>query len=369
MAATSGPNINNDGLIFYYDMNNTEKSNKGKPATNYMPTSKQYATEDGLSYTGTGYSFLAEYTSWAALNVNNNEYITCTGEFKVSPDRKAAGGSVRVYIWTASGTNGWIRSTSVGTSSTEWVPFKTTLQRKDATDGVDAIYCRFGVYHYPGDIDPGTSYIRNIMITNGNMQVPFTSGTRSDSEAIVDLTGNYTTTVNNNLTYSEDGTFSFNGSSDRFDVPGLVLSGPRSMFLWVYYDAITGLSEGFSLNGIQESGAYSYIGIADGGQGYFYAGSGAGGGLYNAYYNINEWYYVGFTLASNGTIKVYKNGVLVDTKAGVLGNASTQTFQMGAINSRYFHNGKIGNCVIFNRTLSDAEVKQNFNAHRSRYGL
>ena len=34
MSISSGPDISNNGLVFYYDMNNNQKSWKGQPTTN-----------------------------------------------------------------------------------------------------------------------------------------------------------------------------------------------------------------------------------------------------------------------------------------------------------------------------------------------
>lgn len=36
MSTHSGPNNSEDGLVFYYDMANTQKSWRGKPTTNFI---------------------------------------------------------------------------------------------------------------------------------------------------------------------------------------------------------------------------------------------------------------------------------------------------------------------------------------------
>jgi TRAP-type C4-dicarboxylate transport system substrate-binding protein len=73
----------------------------------------------------------------------------------------------------------------------------------------------------------------------------------------------------------------------------------------------------------------------------------------------------------NGTtISGYKNGSLFGT------TASTRSFTAGSINigkgavsaSEYF-TGYIPMVQIYDRPLSDAEVSQNFNALRGRFGI
>jgi hypothetical protein len=186
MAGHTGSRPARKGLVFHIDAAD-DRSFEGEPATNYCPTSKQHYMENVKVYSGTGYGFWSHYATWDAMNVPDSDYITISGEMKVSPDRKADGGQVRMYIWTASPTDGWIRSTSWGTTSTEWVPFSITLQRRNSYDtstsantgNGNPLYCRFGCYHYPNSKNVGSSYLRNVMISNGSEALPFTTGTRT----------------------------------------------------------------------------------------------------------------------------------------------------------------------------------------------
>ena len=68
---------------------------------------------------------------------------------------------------------------------------------------------------------------------------------------------------------------------------------------------------------------------------------------------------------------MYKNGVSFYTSA-VTSTYRTSGFSQTTIGaygaSRYF-NGKISNVLIYNRVLTAAEILQNFNAYRGRYGI
>jgi len=78
---------------------------------------------------------------------------------------------------------------------------------------------------------------------------------------------------------------------------------------------------------------------------------------------------------STATLNTYVNGALAN---GTLTGAtvptsltvSASTVVIGNVNSgSYFFNGSMGQISIYNRALSAAEIAQNYNALRGRYGL
>ena len=89
--------------------------------------------------------------------------------------------------------------------------------------------------------------------------------------------------------------------------------------------------------------------------------------------NSNTWYYTAFTM-NNGTVNTYVNGAIQDANISSP-NGYVTTF--GSVNlgrgfvlagNRYF-SGNISNFKIYNRALTAAEIQQNFNATRSRFGI
>lgn len=129
-----------------------------------------------FSYTGTGYSFAhgAHLTvpESGAYAIADGEYVRMTGQRKISLDRAYTSGYVRSYFWTASNSDGWIRSSSSGSYSVEWEEFELYFKWDRAADtrsgnntgGASADYLRMGHYHYPSNQDVGTSYVRNIQV-------------------------------------------------------------------------------------------------------------------------------------------------------------------------------------------------------------
>jgi hypothetical protein len=87
-----------------------------------------------------------------------------------------------------------------------------------------------------------------------------------------------------------------------------------------------------------------------------------------------RWYNIVCTYnISNSKQSIYVNGVLENftTIASCYFNTNTY-FSLGAYTSPpriWFFNGRIGRFDIYIKTLSDDEVLQNYNAHKSRFGL
>ena len=90
------------------------------------------------------------------------------------------------------------------------------------------------------------------------------------------------------------------------------------------------------------------------------------------YVSPGNWYHVAVVVGNN-TFDLYYNGVLYYSWA-------TGGFDWANINSDAailhlalqhggYANGSMGNMQLYNRALSAAEIKQNFEALRSRFGL
>jgi hypothetical protein len=92
---------------------------------------------------------------------------------------------------------------------------------------------------------------------------------------------------------------------------------------------------------------------------------------YNTGLNLNTWHNVAAT-DDGTTVRLYVNGVQVSSIASVVATTNgTMTLNIGAwpgAPATYF-DGKIPVAKIYNRALSAAEVSQNFNALRGRFGL
>ena len=81
----------------------------------------------------------------------------------------------------------------------------------------------------------------------------------------------------------------------------------------------------------------------------------------------NIWHNVVFTF--NGTTgSIYIDGVVRNTNTGSFTSSSLNNY-IGRRNLAAYFNGSIGKVSAYNRSLAAAEVLQNFNAIRGRYGI
>lgn len=201
----------------------------------------------------------------------------------------------------------------------------------------------------------------------------FVAGTRGSTVATgggwADLigNGNHGELVNGVREDSANGgSLVFDGSNQRVST-NFKPSGARSYFIWVKFSSLTHAS-GYQLTGTQEGNAYTYIGIQNGGNVYYYAGAATGGDIGNPV-TVNTWVNLGFALFPDGSRRVYKNGIEIHYNTGGLGGTATAEFSVGCINQNHFITGNIAQVSIYNRALSAAEIQQNFNALRGRFGI
>lgn len=93
--------------------------------------------------------------------------------------------------------------------------------------------------------------------------------------------------------------------------------------------------------------------------------------LTGVYYQYTGWHMVTMTLNNDGTPSIYINGNLVGTYPGTISNIPTvgTGFSVGSQWGIRYANTRSGNVNFYNRALTAAEITQNFNALRGRYGI
>ncbi len=201
------------------------------------------------------------------------------------------------------------------------------------------------------------------------------------------LVGSDTGTLVNGVTYQSinGGVFDFDGVNDRIEFDGATILGylgvtsgtdnnvAYSMEAWIKLDAYP---SGIAGSGDCIMGHDSSLGI----------GLQVFGTTTSAYINfgyrtnsnydsgnitINEWHHIVGTRAVGGAIVIYIDGVADLTVNG--DNAidyTTTDFNIGYAPARIGpFNGNISSTRVYNKSLTAAEVTQNFNAQKSRFGL
>lgn len=360
-------------MVFAYDMQNTKKSFKGKPTTN-------------LLYDTTNFSSAAN--EW-----NAQENVTVT-RGQIAPDGQIQINCVKVKCNSATDSYFGVRSSALTNgnaihSFSFWakanknftMPIKFGSNQYTATVNLTqnwqyfsvscpanlglSVYLHFGGW---GSLTDNTLefYVYQPMYEESSFSTQFVPGgtSRSNTQALIDLTGNNTITASS-LTYASDGTFSFNGGN-YIDINNTsIVSGNNPFTVDAFYTTTGSTSDeifgnygsGYTSGNLWISGRY---GIFINGSVYF-PGAPIGAGTYH----------LCATRDSNGNVVLYKNGIQVNS--GVLSASipSNVNFRIGAdVNGAAEpFTGKIYSVKVYNRVLTAAEVKQNFNALRGRYGL
>lgn len=88
--------------------------------------------------------------------------------------------------------------------------------------------------------------------------------------------------------------------------------------------------------------------------------------------NDNNWHHVVGTYDRNTTTaKIYLDGVLKNTNSSITfgPTSNIQPLMIGSRSGASGFGGNISNIKIYNRAISAAEIRQNFEATRSRYGI
>lgn len=393
MSTYSGPEIIDNGLVLAYDMLNTQKAWRGPPVTNYIPFPQ--ASHNGSSFVNFGYNYAnlgATYTYVTEVDNPVNatgvlEYFTGTTGYKYfSVDstslpttgtytfsyyaRVITSGSASMrpidgQLWRANGSDRSVTGDWNPTFTSEWRRYVTTGPAEAAT-----ILQYFPVHS--GSIIGGYKIqYCGFQLELGSYATPFVVGARSNTQAIVDLTGNNSITTTS-LTYASNGTFSFNGSSNYIDSGPVALTGTSTQSItWACWvrpaagagDIINMVSGGWNMCPMWASGqvfnakVWSNPTLTSG-----------------ATFTLDQYYYL--VLVRNNdtnTNSFYINGQLVASNIGAYnssGSANNHYFgRAGAQATNTFFNGLIPKAQIYTRALTAAEVQINFNAYRGRYGL
>ena len=397
MSVYSGPEIPNSGLVFLYDMANTQKSWKGMPTTNLLPQPLSFQTGYTLeSWTGelednttrttapdgtytatrikrtTGYIYKRNTTS-PTFTISPGQTVTFSCWIRKLDDTSQAG--LGIYIWCYNGAGSGNRAlASQPVYRDSWVLQSVTYTALTGETDFSFGFC--GAHSFTSEIA-----IWHPQVEISTIATPFVNGTRSNTQAILDLTNNNTITATS-LTYASDGTFSFNGTSNRLNLgdpaSGLLDFGTNSFTLEAWFklaylpNAWTGIihkgssgTQGYAMD-INPS---NYLTASI--QGISGSNQHSAGYLLSA----NTWYHAVIVFNRVVNMQFYINGNLVSTASYATGNDSSvdtgAALFIGAATDtpQWTFPGSITKTAIYNRALSATEVQQNFEAVRGIYGL
>ena len=243
MSLNHSPKVVTDGLVFYYDMSNTQKSFQGPPTTNisagtgigtYLNTPSDVTSS--LTVTTESYRGQPVYKQvLTPVTATGVSYLTNAGNPGIGTVTGGGGGAAArytghsIFFKPAVGRSGLNSSTPIYTHYSNIGGWQSSGNYDDMGDGW---YRAHVIFYSAGGgsdgkywaINPAGATL-NIPITvywaapfkedrnDSTFVSPYTNNTRSNTQAIFDLTNNSTITASS-LTYASNNTFSFNGSSN-----------------------------------------------------------------------------------------------------------------------------------------------------------
>lgn len=391
MGLAHSPKIVTDGLVFAYDMANTKKSWKGSPTINLLQNPTPSGTTTGYGASG-GTGTLTynpdnqaikwvrnTYETWGAYHTINpmfNGNLDTASQYTISFEWKTDNTAISnsAYSYNLVQGNGASAAASANLLSNStllsngWFLFKYTFF--PANTGISAFN---RVIMGAQGTNVSTFYWRKVQFEKTGFATPFVDGTRSNTQAVVDLIGNNTITANS-LTYNSDGTFSFNGNSNTVTIPNPITpTAPYSVMQWI--------RAGVSLPDTTNSASRKTPLAGPGpvwNPGYWLTGR-----VFRVHANteyrdvtinwVNDlsWHQVGQIYDGITCYTIIDGQILLGTRTAYAPSSPATVLigsEVTAGNAQSW-NGNIGVTKFYNRALSATEVQQNFNALRGRYGI
>jgi hypothetical protein len=383
MAGAAGPNTAESGLVFAYDLGNTLTSYIGEPSTNLALFSMQgffnadYAGVTFVDAPGRGYEggdakrITANSGQWNIYRYPRpgNYTATSSGQFTYSFKIKWADGHTPYF------SNGYIYVDAVATYP------GITVRAID--DGWFWCYCTYNGDSSPpwltgfSTSDNGVCWVCDWQLEPGLLHpTPYITpgGTRSATQGLLNLTGNGVINITN-ASFDNNAQLVFDGTNDSiFTADSTYLdpgSSPFSIELF-FNCSNASVGEGILYNKEDLYETAIHGGVFQ----YAWQPHWAWDGDSTFPVSSNTWYHAVVTYDGSYQ-RMYKNGVEVYNRAqsGNMGSNSN-VLSMGARGvdgsggSGYnFFPGQIPVVKAYKAALTAAEVQQNFQALRYRFGI
>ena len=190
-----------------------------------------------------------------------------------------------------------------------------------------------------------------------------------------------------NYSSNNGGYLNFDGSNDYIEVnndligTGLVAAGDNGSYtleVWVRVETSSGTTTDADhiIGNNSTYGIGFQVGVSGGNPRINYGARGTSN-FYSSTFSYNTWTHIVLSKISGTSIRGYLNGEFDTSFSTVtdLGAESSQSYANmkigkggGRINGAGF-DGDMAKCAVYNIGLTDAQVKQNFDALRGRYGI
>jgi hypothetical protein len=402
MSQSLGPNINNSGLIFSYDVTDTANSFKGGPTVNLSYNNGQGGSE-----------YLVAPITWVnagSWEYNDNETdvpkplipgVDTTNLRVISGKSTATSGSVHfgcgftylspsttytVSVWyrqnRAGASQPYLRTniTNAGlanlsyngnTDSSTWPANQWIRISASGTtaSNEDGLY----ISNYIGTHIGDKIWYFGHQVEQKNHMTSLVVGSRSTTQSIVDVTGNSTITMTNGG-FDSNGQIYFDGSNSY----GIITNGPMSTITgdvtlagWFYWNGGTGAPHrtiictdtayrhGVKLMSYYHGGLAAWVGNNNGSNDYLLGGGST---------PLNSWNMLACTYNIAGGLILYLNGQSINSaNTGFLGGTARVSTAMIGREYHSTYEGKLPLSMAYNRILSSSEINKLYINTKSKF--
>ena len=371
------------GAIRVYNQNGTDISyyintgiNVGNSGVNWYDTHHAYWVYDEIlkkpvvQMIDTNAVWQAKYmglgVNWTDLGLTNGDQYTISWLQWSSDGVKRAQAGIYWYDTTAGYSNFWDGLSDTGTSTPgKWTRVSQTFTLSSGRSLDQGLsWYMYGMY-----FSRATLRIADVQLEKKSHATPFTfSNVRSNTQGLIDLKGNSTIDLSN-VSFDSNAQMTFDGTNDYVEIGGYFNYSNATLSMWIHPYSISDITIPVSKNTLSSPHLYGYIQYYSG-QLRFYA---PGNNLTVNWGSLstNTWYHIVLTVDGAWHV-AYKNGVQISSQASSLGLFTGEyNVQLGRYGngSPYIYNGLINSFQIYNRALTASEVKANFNAVKSRFGI
>lgn len=394
MPFSSGPNtVSDSSIVFNYDIGDLSNSYKGEPTTNLASggdligmsgiTLTYVGLEDGWkkysmsgTFTGGGYPYIMYlqpvtfiggqfYSTQAIVKTNAGgkfNYFGTSGVSYVNEPKNNEGSLVQTTLPDGSSYLARVGFAYTNTTTQPGYLFTNPINNTTFNASTDFVY------------------LKNFQVEQKIYTTPFTPSSRSNTQALLDLSGRENIVTLVNMTYGANNAISFDGTDDYTSISNstsLQVADVFTISAWIFPTNLNSRYGVFSTRRFNTSGCWQLeVGTASGGANRV-AVTGIGTWIFETPNNVispNVWTNICFVKPSNamqGGI-LYINGTSISplqtTAYTILNNSDVKVIGSGT-NLGQFFPGRIANVALYNRALAASEVQNNYNELRTRFNL
>lgn len=243
--------------------------------------------------------------------------------------------------------------------------------QKHSTTFTASLTFSFYLYFWP----PGLCHfdMADLQVEVKDHATPFTVSSRSNTNALLDVRGNRTINLSN-MSFDSTGAPIFDGTNDYIGISSVNLLAMTNSTLEavIYMNNLSSPDNAYSIfGGISDESYHGYHEIRNSGSGYkmTYWTSANGWQYANTSLSAGTWYHIAWVWVGT-TLTWYLNGVPDGSYAfSTFSPYGLGINRIGSFPNERYMNGKIPVAKIYNRALSETEIKQHYQSYKTRFNI